>query len=93
MVDGFTEDQIGYHCMMLRDAGMMNASDLGGLVRPYAIIPRHLTWEGHEFLNSIRSDSVWTEVKETARKNDLVLTIGTVRTIVEAIIKGVISNQ
>ncbi len=49
--EGYGEDTIGYHVLLLHEAGMITASTHGisddGRIRPR---PIRLTWKGHEYL-------------------------------------------
>ncbi len=43
-----------------------------------------LTWEGHEFLDSIRSDTVWNKTKETFATKGLEMTFETIKAVAAA---------
>src|ERR1700733_4620032 len=65
----FTVEERAYHVQLLIDAGMVE-----GLVRKGpkgeingAIVSR-LTWSGHDFLQSVRDDTVWKKAKEHVLK-------------------------
>lgn len=59
------EDEIGYHCHLLAEAGFITAADATSYSSniPMAI-PLSLTSQGHDFIDSARSKSVWTTVRE-----------------------------
>lgn len=50
-LEGYGEDAVGYHVLLLHEAGMITASTHGisddGRIRPR---PIRLTWKGHEYL-------------------------------------------
>ena len=54
----WSDNAVSYHIKMLHDAGLIEARDLSDLSgsdwRPTSI-----TWEGHEFLDAARNDTVW----------------------------------
>lgn len=59
---GYSPDQITYHLGLLYEAGLINAlhaSHLSG----ERWIPQSLTWQGHEFLDAARNDTVWQKLK------------------------------
>jgi hypothetical protein len=58
-------DKVAYHLKLLLDAGYIDGSS-GGMIL------RGLTWDGHEFLDNVRSDTIWAKVKTQAA------TLGTV---------------
>jgi hypothetical protein len=63
----FPEEQayeIAYHVEILSEAGIIHSAlshELGGGI-PHFHIWR-LTWEGHELLDSIKSDTIWQKTK------------------------------
>lgn len=65
-VPGYDDAQVGYHCYLLHQAGLIVASefDTHDHILPY-YLPMHLTWDGHEFLNSVKSPSDWERVKKS----------------------------
>jgi hypothetical protein len=59
-------DVIAYHVELLGEAGLIQIGlhhEQGGGVTHFHIW--RLTWEGHEFLDSIRNDSIWQKTKDT----------------------------
>lgn len=63
--EGYTDEQIGFHGYLLGEAGLaevMDCTSLGDAV-PMAEI-RHLTWQGYEFLDAARDDTVWKHAKD-----------------------------
>ena len=66
-IDGYTEQQIAYHVALLREAGLLHAVDLSSK-SGLRFLPTRLTWEGHEFLDAARNDSLWRKTKEAAGK-------------------------
>lgn len=68
-LDGYTQEQIGYHAKLLGEAGLVDATDVTcmGDPSPAAIIVS-LTWQGYEFLESARDVRVWDEAKARLAK-------------------------
>ena len=64
-VDGVSEQQFAFHAQLLDEAGLAQATLMGGPKRiaSSAIIYR-LTWEGHDFADSIVDDTIWEKAKE-----------------------------
>lgn len=75
-------DEVAYHFDIMQQADLIDASLVrsasGSIVRADAYA---LTWEGNDFLDSVRSDKVWSKVKERIG--------GTVGTVSLAVIKEV----
>lgn len=64
-LEGYTAEQIGYHCQLMVEAGLIHAievKDLGSTTPTFLI--RRLTWEGHEFVDAARKESLWSKLKE-----------------------------
>ncbi|MEM1354360.1 MAG: DUF2513 domain-containing protein [Planctomycetota bacterium] len=63
-IEGYTEEQIGYHVYLLGDAGYMKVIDIThiGSNSPEAK-PGSITHNGHEFLDAIRDEEVWKTTK------------------------------
>lgn len=68
-IDGFTDEQIGYHCFILKNAGLIRAFETttSGSNGPTAS-PIGLTWEGHEFVDNAQDENVWKKVKNKIKK-------------------------
>ena len=69
VVEGKTPMVVSYHVMLLHDAGLLvgqshNHLGPGGFIWE----PKHLTYSGHEFLDTVRDDEVWALTKTGAEK-------------------------
>lgn len=64
-IPGKSEEEIGYHCHLLGDSGLIRATDATCYDQtiPRAI-PLSLTSRGHDFIDSARSKTVWMTVKD-----------------------------
>ncbi len=72
---GHDEKTIAYHVWLLIDAGLIegtNCSSLNG----FCWQAKRLTWAGHEFLQSIRDDTIWNKAKEKVLKPTASWTFG-----------------
>lgn len=67
-IDGYSEDQIGYHVYLMEQAGLVEAVDSseGDSASPSAIL-LCIKWKGHDFLDAAKSNSVWSQAKEKAK--------------------------
>ena len=83
-IEGFTRDEIIYHCDMLDDAGMFldyfKEYANGGV---YYFTVNKLSWKGHNFLNDIRDNSKWQKVKTYIKEHALPVTIETIIAIIQ----------
>ena len=57
-IEGRDRQEIVGHVRLLEEARFVEASFTGG---PTALVHR-LTWDGHEFLDSVRDSKVWAKV-------------------------------
>lgn len=63
----YSKSQIGYHCYLLLQAGMISGLEINALEASTPIAsPRSITWQGHEFLDAARDKSIWNSVKAKA---------------------------
>lgn len=76
-IDGYTEEQIGYHLFIMMEAGLINGADVShtGCRSPQALASS-LTWAGHEFADAARSESFWNKAKKTIQEKVGSITIG-----------------
>ena len=63
-IEGYTNEQIGYHAYLMDQAGLISANSTTYMesTSPSAM-PMCLTWAGHDFLGSVRDDTIWAKVK------------------------------
>ena len=59
--------------------------------RTVDVHPKHLTWEGHEFLDSIRDNSRWDTIKTKIKDRGAELSLLTIKTVATAIINQAIA--
>jgi hypothetical protein len=50
-----------------------------------------LTWQGHEFLERIKRDTVWNKVKELAMNKGIDLSIEVIKSLSAKVITSIIS--
>lgn len=65
-IDGHTPEAVEYHMTMLRNAGFLDSP--GAQPAGNGITFRSLTWEGHDFLDTVRDPEVWKRTKAGASK-------------------------
>src|SRR5690348_12661169 len=63
-VDGHSHAEISYHILLLTEAALIASQHTGPSYKPL-----RLTWDGHEFLDAARNDTMWAKAKETVTKN------------------------
>ena len=86
-VKGYAAEVVAYHYKLMADAELINIddiSDMGG--EDYAALS--LTWQGHEFLDNIRNDTVWNKVKATIKSKGVDLSFELIKTVAVATVKS-----
>jgi hypothetical protein len=68
-IEGHSKDEVVYHLQIMDEGGLIvgvgsNASSTS--VPDY--MPMRLTWYGHEVLDGIKDDGIWSEVKKSLSK-------------------------
>jgi len=72
--------EVSYHMALLIDAGLVEghmSKTIGPEVKDF--FAYKLTWGGHEFLDSIRSDTVWHKTKKLFAEQGISMTFDLVK--------------
>lgn len=85
-IDGYTDKEIGYHVRIMVDGGLVDAKDSSTFQGEDFLI-HGLTWQGHEFLDAARNDTVWNEVKNNLKGQFYTLPFAVVKDLLVAYIK------
>lgn len=87
-VDGYKPEQISYHVALLGQAGLMQVQDVTsmGSSGPEAI-PLNLTWEGHDFLDAARNDTMWSQAKQKAKAVGGTLSLAVLKQVLDSLLK------
>lgn len=73
-VEGYDMKTISYHCNLLHQAGLLKTyKDQYADNELCSFGVGALTWEGHDYLDKIRSDTVWNKTKEIIKDKGLPL--------------------
>ena len=65
-IEGYDPALISYHVKIMKEAGLIDAENLTTLAH-FEWQPKSLTWEGHEFLDAVRNETVWAKTKEVVK--------------------------
>lgn len=75
-IDGYGQREINYHVYLLMQQEFITGTEPP--LRHATVVVTGLTWTGHEYLDTVRSDNVWQKTKERLQGTasfDLVLQI------------------
>ena len=66
VINGYTASQIGYHCELMNESGLIDTIDTQTLGSEFATFHiRRLTSKGHDFADAARNDTIWNKAKAT----------------------------
>lgn len=86
-IEGYDLATVAYHCKMMNEVGLISSYKemryMSGQM-DFAVGP--LTWEGCDYLDRIRDDSIWGKTKDAITKKGLPLVFETIKTIANAFI-------
>lgn len=63
-----SQAEINYHLLLLTEAGLLFQADMTKSPVAVLVLPIRLTWQGHEFLDAIKNDTVWQRIKDTVKE-------------------------
>lgn len=89
--DEIPAQDVGYHMMLLKDAGLIEANILKSGSGDGAIataLARRLTFSGHEFLDQIRDPGLWAKIKSKVKDKGFDLTIDTIKAAAALIVNS-----
>lgn len=87
---GYSEELVSYHIYILEQSGLIEATCSKSLNNPMFCLARSITWNGHEFLDKIRNDTIWKKIKAKASEKSIDLSFDTIKSIATAILTQVL---
>lgn len=65
-IEGYAEEEVAYHVHLMEQAHLVKAFDTTSMAdkSPQAILIE-LTWDGYEFLDAARDETIWVKAKNT----------------------------
>ena len=86
-IDGYESNDIAYQCKLLYDAGLVDQYNAKyGDNTIYAFAVGGLTWEGHDFLDKIREDTIWNKTKETITEKGLPMVLDVIKSVATGVV-------
>lgn len=86
----FSADDITYTLWQLADGKFINAN-CDRYAMGVSIIVFDITWQGHDLLDSIRDDKVWSQTKKATSSLKSV-SIGVLKNVATAVLSGMIKQ-
>ena len=94
-LDGAEFPLLAHQAELLVEAGLLKAqlSYTDGNATPVYVQIERLSWQGHEFLDLIRDDRAWDEVKGVALARGVPLSFEVVRTLRLAAVRTALGGE
>lgn len=95
-IEGFEPQEVAYNLALMKVEGLVEAKILyssGGDGKIAHAIARGMTWKGHELLDSIRNESIWSDVKKRFREKSLDMTVDMVMKVSGSLIASAMGLQ
>lgn len=86
-IDNYDMSTVAYHCKMMYEAGLVssyNAQNSNNKIYMFSV--GSPTWEGNNYLDKIRDNSIWKKTKDTIASKGIPLIFDTIKTISTAFI-------
>lgn len=74
VLEGYDEVTIGHHVLLLIDAGLIVGHTIDCRDTLAMGFPSYITWQGYEFLDAARNDSIWQSAKDRVAKSGVAVT-------------------
>lgn len=88
-IEGYDMETVAYHCKIMDEAGLIsNYQAQYAEDTLYAFFVGPLTWEGNDYLDKVRDDTLWGKTKEEITKKGLPLVFDTIKTVATAFISA-----
>ena len=86
-IKGYSVEEVAYHCKLMYEAGLIESykPKYGGN-QILAFWVGSLTWEGHDFLDKIREESVWNKTKDTIKTKGLPMILDVIKDVASAVV-------
>jgi hypothetical protein len=86
---GYDQEVIGHHVWLMEQGDLLTASatTVQRDGSPVAL-PGTITWDGHNFLDAVRSDTVWSKVKAVLKDKGISLPFTLLQELALKILKG-----
>lgn len=89
-----TEWELRYHVELLQEADLIEATIFRSVAGPpYEFYIHRLTWHGHDYVDNIRSVSVWSALKDRVEEKIGGVSVGTMVSLASEMVMEMLRNQ
>ena len=89
LLGDYPEDQINYNTNLLYQSGFIDGYERKPTDGTYILVTG-LTWEGHEFLDAIRNETIWNQTKEVVKEKGGSLPFEIIKTLAVEVAKKMV---
>lgn len=93
-IEGYSGENVAYHCKMMCENGLIDFYDENrmGNGKLFHYTVGDLSWDGQDFLDKIRQDTVWNKTKTVIRDKGLPMVIDVVKEVASAVIQSMVQG-
>lgn len=84
----YEKQDVAYSLLMLDEAEYIHANIIGADGGIVNILVSGITFEGHKYLDTVRSSPIWEETKKTFKEKAIEMTIETIILVAKSIIQS-----
>lgn len=84
----YKKQDVAYSLLMLDEAEYIHANIIGADGGIVNILVSGITFEGHKYLDTVRSSPIWEETKKTFKEKAIEMTIETIILVAKSIIQS-----
>lgn len=96
-IPDYSRDEIYLHVQLMKEGGLVEASIVpnpdGREHRILACVVRKLTWEGHDFLDAARDDTLWEQAKKLYKEKAGGLVFDSLKECLLRLAKSSLANE
>ena len=91
-IDGKSKEELSEHVRLMGEAGLIEALKLPEQDGMFWY-PKRITWHGHEYLASVRADTVYAKTKEIASKAFGTVTMETIKVAIPLALQALLKSH
>lgn len=91
-LNGYEREEVVYTVIKLNEGNLITGGVIWGSNKPVKINVENLTYQGHELLDNIRDEKIWSETKKiTSKFSSVSLTF--LKDVAATVISNIITNN
>jgi hypothetical protein len=86
-------EEVSYHVHLMHEAGLVEAWTSKTFNAPLYAVANRLTWEGHDFLEAARNESVWRKAKQIVAEKGGGLTFEVLKSLLSKLVTDLVIGK